>query len=460
MPIGVSLQLFDGTTPQANLSGIQALWWDVVEPKDAGKPVGKSAVVTTDASGYISLDLSNVSGLTAGDYGFLSLYKLGTGDMTDSLIFSGKVVTSTVASGVDMGPSVTNTWVRDPTWLALPTVLPTEQKMVGLYAIYSDANFIAFTCAGNYTVDWGDGVTENFASGVIAYHQYTYANAAFDGTETTSAAGLTYKQAIVTVTPQAASALTSINLTVRHTATTVAYTTGWLDIVIAAPSLASFAVPPGNVVHRFEQISLISSNLITDFSYMFDSCFNLASIPLLNTAAGTNFSSMFGSCYSLTTIPLLNTAAGTDFRYMFYNCVTLHSIPLLNTAAGTNFSSMFYNCGTLPSIPLLNTAAGTDFSYMFDGCYALKSIPLLNTAAGTNFSYMFGSCRSLHCGAMANTKISISYASCKLSAAELNKIYTNLFGPVTSKTITVTGNYGATSDTPSIATDKGWTVTG
>jgi hypothetical protein len=32
--------------------------------------------------------------------------------------------------------------------------------------------------------------------------------------------------------------------------------------------------------------------------------------------------------------------------------------------------------------------------------------------------------------------------------------------PTLARTITVTGNYGTASDTPSIATAKGWTVTG
>jgi hypothetical protein len=47
-----------------------------------------------------------------------------------------------------------------------------------------------------------------------------------------------------------------------------------------------------------------------------------------------------------------------------------------------------------------------------------------------------------------------------LSATQLNAIYTNLASGVVSQTITVTGNWGAATDTPSIATAKGWTVTG
>ena len=42
----------------------------------------------------------------------------------------------------------------------------------------------------------------------------------------------------------------------------------------------------------------------------------------------------------------------------------------------------------------------------------------------------------------------------------LDAIYTNLASGVTAQTITVTGNWGVATDTPSIATAKGWTVTG
>ena len=78
--IGIHLQLFDELTQQASLSNIQAMWWDVTEPKYGYRPIGKTSLASTDSSGYIDLDLSNVTGLGIGEYGFLMLYKL---DATD-----------------------------------------------------------------------------------------------------------------------------------------------------------------------------------------------------------------------------------------------------------------------------------------------------------------------------------------------------------------------------------------
>jgi hypothetical protein len=71
---------------------------------------------------------------------------------------------------------------------------------------------------------------------------------------------------------------------------------------------------------------------------------------------------------------------------------------------------------------------------------------------------MFYNTFSLQRGALVGTSQNISYSNGQLSGAALDEIYTNL-ATVTSKTITVTGNYGTASDTPSIATAKGWTVT-
>jgi hypothetical protein len=56
-------------------------------------------------------------------------------------------------------------------------------------------------------------------------------------------------------------------------------------------------------------------------------------------------------------------------------------------------------------------------------------------------------------------KFTFSVANCKLSAAALNEIYTNL-ATVTGQTITVSGNHGTNADDPTIATAKGWTVSG
>ncbi len=735
MAKGISIRLYNGNIPQINLNNLICLWWDQTDVYDFDTPIGRTNSATTDADGDLVLDLTEVSGLSTGGWGYLLVRREDVTDHRDSLVFQGRVQVDDYSNGTKLYyQTIENTWKRNPDWQTYTE--PSTEKFVGLHAVFeSGSNFLALSAEGNYTVDWGDGgSTENFNSGIVAYHTYDYT--AFDsgkatqGTvsfvatdntvykinhgrldgETVSFASITtttgitvdqiyyvinatdntyqlsatengsvidlvnngsgytlkYKTVVVQVYPQGGANLTKLDLHQKHNQSLLqTYSSGWLDISLYAPNCTDLkiAVPtPGNATQTIthgvlEQVNVISSdlrqleylfyncynlqnikNLVTssapatsmsctftdsgdlvtvtnhgfrngdsviftvinsttgitidtryfvinkntdtfqisttyggtavalttngtgtavrgtdfsnmfqycralqsvplldtaagtdfsymfylcsalqsvplldtaagtsfsnmfyycsslqsvplldtaagkNFSYMFYGCSALQSIPLLDTAAGTSFSGMFQYCYLLQSIPLLDTAAGTSFSYMFYGCSALQSIPLLDTAAGTSFSNMFYGCSALQSIPLLDTAAGTsfsymfkycialqsiplldtsagtNFSYMFQYCYALQSIPLINTAAGTNFSSMFSNCRSLSKGAMSGTKESISYASCKLSGAALDEIYTNL-ATVTDKTITVTDNWGTATDTPSIATAKGWTVT-
>ena len=233
-------------------------------------------------------------------------------------------------------------------------------------------------------------------------------------------------------------------------------------------------------------VPLFDTAAVTSMSSMFSSCSSLAAVPLFNTAAVTNMSNMFNSCFSLTTVPLFNTAAVTNMSSMLTGCRSLVTVPLFNTAAVTTMSSMFNSCSSLATVPLFNTATVTTMSNMFNNCFSLAAVPLFNTAAVTNMFNMFNSCSSLatvpalvttavtsssvfsgmfiNCNSLARIqaedfRFTFSVASCKLSAAALDEIYTNL-PVVVAQTITVTGNYGTTGDDPTIATAKGWTVTG
>jgi hypothetical protein len=89
-------------------------------------------------------------------------------------------------------------YVRPADWPTLPTLTESDQRFVGVHAVYeNDGNFCALSAAGDYTVDWGDGVTENFAANVVAYHTYSFADA-----DLPVATSRGYKCAVVSVTMQ------------------------------------------------------------------------------------------------------------------------------------------------------------------------------------------------------------------------------------------------------------------
>lgn len=223
----------------------------------------------------------------------------------------------------------------------------------------------------------------------------------------------------------------------------------------------------------------------TNFTGMFASCTALEEVPLYDTSKGVNFTSMFSGCTVLRTIPLLNTSLVTNFSTTFQNCVLLETIPLIDTSKCAIFSSIFQGCTNLRSIPLLDTHLGSNLSSMFNGCAMLKTIPLLNTSAALSVGSMFNACANLQtvpaldmsavtsstasmfagCTSLSKCdirgmKLSVSFLNCRLSGPELDRIYTNLASGVSAQTVTVTGNWGIATDTPSIATAKGWTVTG
>jgi hypothetical protein len=98
---------------------------------------------------------------------------------------------------------------------------------------------------------------------------------------------------------------------------------------------------------------------------------------------------------------------------------------------------------------------------MFNNCGALKTIPALDfngVSSATNLSGIFTNCRLFRIEA-TGARFTHTIASNCLSGANLDAYYTGL-PTVTSQTLTVTGNYGTSTDNPSIATAKGWTVTG
>ena len=289
-------------------------------------------------------------------------------------------------------------WIRPTDWLSMPTI--GTQEFIGLLAITDDdANHIALACAGAYTVDWGDGTSQNIATGVVAQHSYTY-SAISAGTLSTRG----YKQVLVRVTPQAGQNLTAVSLQQQNSILAKVHVTGWLDVAIKGSNITSLAIGGSTVTNgMLENVDIYSFGSITSLNTLFNFCYSLQKVNLPSTASVTNFSYMFQNCIALRTIPLFSTVSGTNFEGMFNGCLTFRTMPLLDTSAATNMSSMFTSCTNLTTIPLLNTVNNLNFSYMFQNCYRLESIPLLDTAKGTNFSYMFAGCQTLTTIPLINT---------------------------------------------------------
>ena len=263
-----------------------------------------------------------------------------------------------------------------------------------------------------------------------------------------------------------------------------------------------------------QSVPLFNTAAVTNMDSMFSTCSSLQSVPLFNTAAVTNMSSMFSTCSSLQSVPLFNTAAVTAMNSMFSNCSSLQSVPLFNTAAATSVANMFNLCTSLRTIPELTLSAissaannnmaltssvtlgkakltGMRWTQSLSGCNMgaaqldemYTALDKLNpnvtnvTGNGTTVTYTVDDITAFVAGRTVTiTGVDpVAYNLTNATVATVNTTNgtftvtnaatgTYVSGGVAAiqdnRTITVTGNPGTTGDDPTIATNKGWEVTG
>lgn len=390
---------------------------------------------------------------------------------------------------------------RPSDWLPLPAAQAESVKILNAVADQYE-NFVALrmiTSTGTYQVDWGDGIVETFASNVQASHNYDFNNVALDGTLTSQG----YKQAIIVITPTSgAFTLCNLNLKVLSPTGLQQYSTGFLDMNLNLPSLTSGArlFIGGNPVRHglLERVNITSWGANTSLADLFFSCSRLQSVNEneWHMANITNISNIFRNCSSISKLdcsswnisslsnwsnaflscnglisfkaPSGTIPSGGIFANLFNSCTSLKELDLsgLNVSSVTNMLGMFGGCSSLQDLNITgwNTSALNNPIAMFTSCLSLKKIPAINLSAVTSFGggggqFCNGS-TSLTRMSATGINATITFANCMLGANALNEIYTNLSNNGAGKTITVSGNYGTTSDDPSIATAKGWTVSG
>lgn len=209
------------------------------------------------------------------------------------------------------------TWVRPEEWLPLPELTEGQERLVGLYRVNNASNqCVAFTVRGAYTVDWGDGSSNDYAAGAKAEHTYTFGDLDPDS-ETPEG----WRQAIISITPQAGAALTDINLTSVHSIGAGNYTSWWLDVAVVGAGLTScrcggLAGASLKPLSNMQRFTFTGTNSIANFDWMFCGCSSLQSVPLFDTSSGTNFSNMFYGCSVL----YAGALSGTRYTISYGNC--------------------------------------------------------------------------------------------------------------------------------------------
>lgn len=390
---------------------------------------------------------------------------------------------------------------RPTDWLPLPAAESESVKILNAVfdqtENYAMLRMILNPAASTYQVDWGDGVVENIASNVNAFHNYSFNNPALDGTLCSRG----YKQAVITVKPNSG-VCTFFTLNLRATSPSglQIYSTGALDININLPSLIAgtrLQIGGNSVRHNLlERVNISDWGGLTLLDNLFFNCARIQSLNETewNMANITSVSNLFRSCSALTSLNCSSWDISKiqNWSSALLSCAGLVSFlaPSGTTPAGGNLSNLFGGCWSLEELDLSgwNVANVTNMNNTFGGSFSLRKVNLAGwiTSAVTNATNLFINCCTLQnipaldlsgvtaitsaafCGGSnsltrmqaTGINVSVNMANCMLGAAALNEIYTNLSNSGAGKTITVTGNYGTASDDPSIATAKGWTVVG
>jgi hypothetical protein len=290
-------------------------------------------------------------------------------------------------------------WIRPVDWLAMPSTA--SDGFIGLLAVYTgSSNFVALSSTvwdpinsvtGSYWVDWGDGTSASYFSTQTAQYSHSYDalpsssySSGSDGMGNSGSMG--YRQALVQVTPSGSGTLNSFTLQKKHSRPTLPSIpeVPWLDIALGGININLPSSSIGGTVVSLaclEHTSIATIGTGSNFTYMFQNCYSLASFSLgSSTISASSFSNMFNGCYSLQSASLFDTFNGTNFTSMFQNCYALQTVPSFNVSSGTNFTSMFQTCYSLQTAPslIISPISGSIFTSMFQSCASLQTVPLLN----------------------------------------------------------------------------------
>lgn len=361
-------------------------------------------------------------------------------------------------------------WVRPSHWPALPDV---DNRFSGLVRIPKPPNataagfVVTVTLLNSVTVqiNWGDGSTSTVGSGSVP-HTYNW----YTMTGPEDADG--FKYAVVSTT-------SSATQQPGYSFTSASGTSGWVDLWLPHDTASAHALYLSGsrlAVHRVRY----SGKPTKTQDNMFRDMAMLREVDLRG-AQPISLAHWFNGCELLEKITGLDTSLATLFNLAFNNCNALRDFSWISFASATDMSSAFVECFELKSI-VINSPTITSLSATFNGCISLRRAEVIAPNA-TSAANCFISCQlltdvTLHTKAnaartttyskanmlswindLSGSSVAMSVASCNLNAAALNRIFTDL-GTVASATITITGTPGAATCNRSIATSKGWTVTG
>ena len=114
-------------------------------------------------------------------------------------------------------------YIRNSSYLNFTDPVVTDEKMIGLFAIYETGNYCVITANGAFSINYGDGTaTQNYVSGTKAEYNIPYTNIAGNtdvGISTSQACTFTTGTNLVTLTNHNWENLQTISFSTINTTT-------------------------------------------------------------------------------------------------------------------------------------------------------------------------------------------------------------------------------------------------
>lgn len=389
-----------------------------------------------------------------------------------------------------------DTWVRPAGWPTLPTVLPSENRVVGVYAVWEKAtNRLSInhnTTTANNTINWGDGTNVTWTGAANQVKDYNYST--LPGPVLQDKGGYNYKCVIVEINLNSGNAGI---LQLCNTTPTPLSINGWLDIIISwvgtGTSSWGWAIQP----NRLQRVNIVNSSQGNSWSARIQNAqdlkvvegdwFNIGnsnnSTSYQGVFLGTGidrvgdmqfnghltirtFSTLFQTSNIRKVGNLIFTLAGNN-NALFNGCRRLEEVGNITSLDATSFSTVFNGCYMLEKIGTINLGIGAPLNgniEIFNGCNRLKEVIFVNANNFTNpTTNMFTNCRALRKVRLPNLKCSITLRGCDMEKQEIIDLFNDLATvPGGSESIDISNNPGTASLTSFdllIASNKGWIVT-
>ena len=312
-------------------------------------------------------------------------------------------------------------WQPPADWIDISSVNDNEINLLTSDGGVGVAFRITVVSAGTYSIDWGDGTIETArASGTIYKHQYIIGS----GQSVNNGQYTCFKIRIYNATN---------TITRYETQRVSGYSrqqySPLLWAVFGTQGITSYEnafYTPGTGIQCRELVACTIPTFVNciSTSYMLMYCSSLSSLTLPTSWGNvTNTSNMLSYCYSLR---ILN---GIEF--------------LGSQTVQSDFTDILRDVQALTGTITIGSLLTKIGIYGASG-HNLLCTGIRLTNSGSTFT---GS----------SPQVNVSYTN--LDATALNQLFTDL-PTLTGKTINITGSTGAGTCDKSIATAKGWTVTG